>query len=226
MSAAYSERTICTTDGRNTAGHRIRTIAAANARRRAVLMMIYLVKPVRREPETDALMDWLDARHGSTKVSSALVDVELPRALRRTEPALLPNVPAVLERPGRYEIDDLVRRTAASYPQPELLSLDAIHPATAHAVFGPELEHFASYYTRLLQGSQVNSAADGQPRSSLIRRSGWVSSTICIRNPFRSCSGVGRMLIMRTSGGTPAVSRQLPHDQEGMRFAGGPGPAP
>jgi hypothetical protein len=121
--------------------------------------MIYLdtaalVKVVRREPETDALVRWLEKRSSSLRVSSALIDLELPRALRRTEPALLPEVPAILERIGRYEIDELVRQTAAAYPQPELRSLDAIHLATAHAVFGPELEHFVSYDARLLQAAK------------------------------------------------------------------------
>lgn len=130
--------------------------------------MIYLdtaavVKLVRREPETDALLDWLEKRGTSQRVSSALLDVELPRALRRTEPSLLPEVPAVLERIGRYEIDDLVRQTAAAYPQPELRSLDAIHLATAHAVFGPELEYFVSYDARLLQAAKSISLRTASP---------------------------------------------------------------
>lgn len=130
--------------------------------------MIYLdtaavVKLVRREPETDALLDWLEERGTSPRVSSALLDVELPRALRRTEPGLLPNVPAVLERIGRYDIDDLVRQTAAAYPHPELRSLDAIHLATAHAVFGPELEYFVSYDARLLQAAESISLPTASP---------------------------------------------------------------
>lgn len=130
--------------------------------------MIYLdtaavVKLVRREPETDALLDWLEKRGTSSRVSSALLDIELPRALRRSEPALLPEVPAVLERIGRYEIDDLVRQTAAAYPQPELRSLDAIHLATARAVFGPELEYFVSYDARLLQAAESISLHTASP---------------------------------------------------------------
>lgn len=117
--------------------------------------MIYLdtaalVKLIRREPESDALADWLDARATSTLVTSALSEVELPRALRRTEPALVAAVPALLERIARYEIDELVRTTAASYPSPDLRLLDAIHLATAHAVFGGQLASFVSYDKRLL----------------------------------------------------------------------------
>lgn len=117
--------------------------------------MIYLdtaalVKLIRREPESDALADWLDARVTSTLVTSALSEVELPRALRRTEPALVAAVPALLERIARYEIDELVRTTAANYLSTDLRSPDAIHLATAHAVFGTQLASFVTYDKRLL----------------------------------------------------------------------------
>lgn len=117
--------------------------------------MIYLdtaalVKLIRREPESDALADWLDARATTTLVTSTLSEVELPRALRRTEPALVAAVPALLAHIARYEIDELVRTTAASYLSPDLRSLDAIHLATAQAVFGGQLTSFVSYDKRLL----------------------------------------------------------------------------
>src|ERR1700716_1855936 len=95
-----------------------------------------LVKLVRREAESDALADWLDAQRGAPLPTSTLAEVELPRALRRTEPDLLSAVPALLQRIARYEIDELVRVTAARYTDPHLRSLDTIHLATAHAVFG------------------------------------------------------------------------------------------
>lgn len=116
--------------------------------------MIYLdtsalVKLIRREPETDALADWIDARPSITLVTSALAEVEVARALRRTEPNLVAAVPALLNYVGRYEIDDLVRATAAGYASPDLRSLDAIHLATAQAVFGGTLTSFVSYDKRL-----------------------------------------------------------------------------
>lgn len=120
--------------------------------------MIYLdtaalVKLVRREPESDQLADWVDEAQAML-VSSTLVEVELPRALRRTEPQLLAAVPALLERLHRYEIDELVRRTAAGYETAELRSLDAIHLATAHAVFGGQLRAFVTYDRRLLAAAE------------------------------------------------------------------------
>jgi hypothetical protein len=69
-------------------------------------------------------------------VSSTLVEVELPRALRRTDAALTAQVPAIIARLARYDIDEVVRAAAAAYP--ELRSLDAIHLATASAVLGSD----------------------------------------------------------------------------------------
>ena len=104
-----------------------------------------LVKLIRRETESDALADWLDARFSQPRVSSTLIEVELPRALRPTEPGLLPDVPGLIARIARYEIDDVVRAAAAAYPDPTLRSLDAIHLATARAVFGTQLRTFVTY---------------------------------------------------------------------------------
>jgi predicted nucleic acid-binding protein len=114
-----------------------------------------LVKLVRREPESDTLADWLDARVGSMFVSSVLIEVELPRALRRTEPELVRDVPALLARVARYEIDELVRAAAAGFPDRDLGSLDAIHLATAQVIFGGRLTAFVSYDRRLLASAQA-----------------------------------------------------------------------
>jgi predicted nucleic acid-binding protein len=62
---------------------------------------------------------------------------------------LVAAVPALLDCVGRYEIDELVRTTAAGYASPELGSLDAIHLATAQAVFGEALTCFVTYDRRL-----------------------------------------------------------------------------
>jgi predicted nucleic acid-binding protein len=109
-----------------------------------------LVKLVRREVASDALVDWIGDHPDELLVSSTLAEVELPRALRRTEPALLAAVPALLGRIAVYEIDDLVRATAAAYDDPLIRSLDAIHLATADAVLGDDLTAFISYDHRLL----------------------------------------------------------------------------
>jgi predicted nucleic acid-binding protein len=114
-----------------------------------------LVKLIRREPESDDLADWLDAQAPAPWVSSTLVEVELPRALRRTDAALTAHVPAIIARLARYEIDDVVRAAAGAYPDPELRSLDAIHLATAATIFGDLLTGFVAYDQRLLAAAQA-----------------------------------------------------------------------
>jgi predicted nucleic acid-binding protein len=109
-----------------------------------------LVKLIRREEASDALIDWLSARSDELMVASALVEAELPRAVRRSEPELLSAVPGIVQRLALYEIDDLVRATAASYDDPMIRSLDAIHLATADAVLGDDLTAFVTYDKRLL----------------------------------------------------------------------------
>lgn len=116
--------------------------------------MIYLetssiVKLVRREPESDALADWLDNQTSTPWVTSTLAEIELPRALRQTNPELLSLVPPTIARLARYDVDEVVRAAAAAYQDPSLRSLDAIHLATAHAVFGSQLTSFVSYDERL-----------------------------------------------------------------------------
>jgi predicted nucleic acid-binding protein len=108
-----------------------------------------LVKLIRREPESDALADWLAAQEPTPWVSSTLIEVELPRAIRRAEPLLLADVPATLARVSRYEVNEVVRVAAAAFLDPTLRSLDAIHLATSHAVFGTRLTAFVAYDERL-----------------------------------------------------------------------------
>jgi len=112
-----------------------------------------LVKLISREPETDDLADWLDVQAPAPWVSSTLVDVELAQALRRTEPALIAYVPAIVARLARYDIDDVVRAAAAAYPDPELRSLGAIHLATASVIFADRLTAFVAYDQRLLEAA-------------------------------------------------------------------------
>lgn len=130
--------------------------------------MIYLdtaalVKLVRREVASDALVDWLAGRPDEVLVSSALAEVELPRALRRTEPALLAAVPGLLARLAVYEIDDLVRTTAAAYEDPVIRSLDAIHLATADAVLAEDLTAFVTYDRRLLEAAEAIGLSTASP---------------------------------------------------------------
>lgn len=107
-----------------------------------------LVKLIRPEPESHDLADWLDAQAPAPWVSSTLAELELARALHRTDPALMAYAPAVIERLARYEIDAVVRAAAAAF-DPALRSLDAIHLATASVIFGSRLTGFVTYDERL-----------------------------------------------------------------------------
>lgn len=123
--------------------------------------MIYLdtaalVKLVRPETESQALIDWLGSRSDEWVVASALVEIELPRALRRSSPGVLGGVAAVLARLYRVDINAAVRATAGAYPEPGLRSLDAIHLATAEFLVasGQPITAFVTYDKRLAEAAE------------------------------------------------------------------------
>ncbi|MEV7627546.1 type II toxin-antitoxin system VapC family toxin [Actinoplanes sp. NPDC089786] len=132
--------------------------------------MIYLdsaavVKLVRQEEHSVDLVSWLNAHHDAPLVSSALVEVEVPRALRRSAPQALIGVPAAVGRLFRMEIDNTIRATAAAFTEPTLRSLDAIHLATAQVLTnesGTTLIAFVTYDRRLLDSAK----AAGLPTAS------------------------------------------------------------
>ncbi|MFF5076273.1 type II toxin-antitoxin system VapC family toxin [Actinoplanes sp. NPDC000266] len=125
--------------------------------------MIYLdsaavVKLVRQEACSADLVSWLNEHQDVPLVSSALVEVEVPRALRRSAPQALIGVPAAVGRLFRMEIDSTVRATAAAFAEPMLRSLDAIHLATAQILTneaGVTLTAFVSYDRRLLDSAKT-----------------------------------------------------------------------
>jgi len=125
--------------------------------------MIYLdssalVKLVRVEAESVALSSWLTDRSAETPIASALVEVEVRRALRRSQPEALPAVDAVLARVARVAISAAVRDRAAVIGAPGLRTLDAIHLATAEFLVsaGQRITAFVTYDERL--GGSVSAA--------------------------------------------------------------------
>lgn len=125
--------------------------------------MIYLdsaaiVKLVHPEPESGALNLWLAERIGIPRITSALAEVEVPRAIQRHAPASQPRVQVVLGTVARLEIDSAVRTVAASFSDPSLRSLDAIHLATAQvlaAETGTPPAAFVTYDKRLLAAASA-----------------------------------------------------------------------
>ncbi|THV27271.1 type II toxin-antitoxin system VapC family toxin [Glycomyces paridis] len=115
--------------------------------------MIYLdscavIKLLKVENESAALVKWLGDRAGVPKVSSALLEVEMARALHRDAPHLLDDLPQVLARIHRLDMTAEVRSKAAGYRYPQLRSFDALHLATAD-LLREELHAFVTYDRRL-----------------------------------------------------------------------------
>lgn len=128
--------------------------------------MIYLdssavVKLVRWERYTEELVAWLNTRRNSALVSSCLVEVEVPRAIRRYDPSALPSVSSTISRLYRVEINAEVRARAAVYQDQLLRSLDAIHLATAEMLAAQlnELEAVVAYDERLLSAATTRGLA-------------------------------------------------------------------
>ncbi|MDQ3578956.1 MAG: type II toxin-antitoxin system VapC family toxin [Actinomycetota bacterium] len=118
--------------------------------------MIYLdscaiVKLIVQEDESEALNSWLRQRADIPVLTSKLSEVEVPRAVRRAAPGILGSVSTVLRYLHRFEINDVVRATAAAYIDPGLRSPDSIHLATAGAVIssGKKITAFITYDKRL-----------------------------------------------------------------------------
>lgn len=116
-----------------------------------------LVKLVRVEEGSHDLADWLDQRTEMPWITSALAEVELPRAIIRTgQLERLASVPSVLARLDLFEIDEVVRTTAAAYQDPQLRSLDAIHLATASvAASVATLAALVTYDSRLAEAAAL-----------------------------------------------------------------------
>ena len=107
-----------------------------------------LVKLVVLEPESAALREFL--RTHTSRVSSALAEVEVPRALRGAGYGMAEGrrAAAVLARIALIEVDRRILRTAATLAPPGLRSLDAIHLATALSL-GQDLDGIVTYDQRL-----------------------------------------------------------------------------
>jgi len=114
-----------------------------------------IVKLIRIEDESAALVGWLNEQSGQPLVASALAEIELPRALRRSQPEVLSLVAAVLSRLHRVDINAAVRATAAAYVEPTLRTLDAIHLATAEFLVASGLQFtaFVTYDKRLAEAA-------------------------------------------------------------------------
>jgi predicted nucleic acid-binding protein len=113
-----------------------------------------IVKLARQESESDALRAWITANDGPL-AASALARTEAARALRRTEPAALPVLPAVLSVFHQKPITDAILDAAAQLPGDTLRSLDAIHLASAEELRSV-LTWFVAYDKRLREAARTS----------------------------------------------------------------------
>jgi uncharacterized protein len=106
------------------------------------------VKLLAEESHSRAFAAFYDESAGASWVSSALLRIEMIRAVSRVMPAALPDARALLLAFDYVSIDDEVVDAAMNEPDRMLRSLDAIHLATAR-VLGPDLDGLATYDDRL-----------------------------------------------------------------------------
>jgi uncharacterized protein len=127
----------------------------------AYLDVSAFVKLVLPEPESAALDAALDAWPRTS--SSALLEVEGPRAARRTNTLAYDAARALIGGLELVEIDADIRRAAAGLEDPGLRSLDAIHLATALSL-GDRCGTVFAYDERLIAAARAHGLSVTVPR--------------------------------------------------------------
>ena len=126
------------------------------------VLLIYIdtsaaVKLVRRETQSEELSLWIRGQLSPHFVSSVIIEVELPRATKRSAPTDLGRAGEVLDGIGIVTLSPAIVARAAGFDERELRSLDAIHLATAEHVANTaksEFLGFLGYDVRLLEAAR------------------------------------------------------------------------
>jgi uncharacterized protein len=113
-----------------------------------------LVKLVVAEPETEALLRWLE-REGREPVSCDLTRTELLRVVRRAAPERTLRARAVLDSITILAVTADIFEQAGRFDPRTLRTLDAIHLAAA-LVLGDDLEGVVTYDDRLANAAEAN----------------------------------------------------------------------
>jgi len=111
-----------------------------------------VIKLLAEESHSQAFAAFYDGHADAEWVSSALLRIELTRAVTRAMPALLPDARDLLSAFSYIAIDDDFVEGAMNEPDRGLRSLDAIHLATAR-ILGGDLSAIVSYDDRLLKAA-------------------------------------------------------------------------
>ena len=122
-----------------------------------------VIKLLVEESHSKAFAAFYDAHADAEWVSSALVRIELTRAVARAIPALLPDARDLLLAFSFVAIDDDIVEAAVNEPGRALRSLDAIHLATAR-ILGEDLDAIVSYDDYLLKAATDAGLATACPR--------------------------------------------------------------
>jgi uncharacterized protein len=122
-----------------------------------------VLKLLVEETDSSAFATFYDAHSETEWVSSALLRIELIRAVARARPALLPAARDMLLAFSYIAIDDDVVDGAMNEPDRSLRSLDAIHLATAR-ILAPELDALVTYDDRLLKAATDAGLVTVSPR--------------------------------------------------------------
>ncbi len=120
--------------------------------------MIYLdssalLKLLFEERESAALAAWIAERTETPMVSSELAKVEVVRATRRLDAAVVPAARALVSQLDLIPLSGGLIDEAAAAGEPFLCPLDAIHLASATSIRN-ELTAFVAYDNRLLTAAQ------------------------------------------------------------------------
>jgi predicted nucleic acid-binding protein len=110
-----------------------------------------------------AFAAFYDAHADTEWVSSALLRIEVARAVTRAAPALLPDARDLLSAFSYIAMDDDIVEGAMNEPDRGLRSLHAIHLATAR-ILGDDLSAIVSYDDRLLKAAAEAGLGTASPR--------------------------------------------------------------
>jgi hypothetical protein len=112
-----------------------------------------LVKLVQREPESQALRQYLTQHRGDERVGSELVRVEVVRSVLAGGPAAVAHARRLLARLYLVSLDgELLDHAATLAPSSLVRSLDAIHLASAQ-LLGRDLRALLTYDIRMTQAA-------------------------------------------------------------------------
>ena len=122
-----------------------------------------VIKLLAEETHSTAFAAFYDAHADAEWVSSALLRIEVTRAVARVMPALLPDARDMLLAFSYIAIDDDIVEGAMNEPDRGLRSLNAIHLATAR-ILVPDLDALVSYDDRLTKAAEDAGLATACPR--------------------------------------------------------------